>query len=114
MFEHVEWPVQGLSHPHRPFVCPQEDSVMIPPGFVVLADGTIIGKRGKPLKGYINPKSGYVYYGSRIDGKLRHFMGHLLVCEAFHGPKPFPEAQVRHLDGNPANNNARNLKWGTS
>lgn len=38
---------------------------------------------------------------------------HQLVCEAFHGPKPFPEAVVIHLDENALNNRPENLKWGT-
>lgn len=38
---------------------------------------------------------------------------HQLVCEAFHGPKPFPKAVVIHLDENALNNRADNLKWGT-
>lgn len=38
---------------------------------------------------------------------------HRLICLAFHG---FPEVetmQVRHLDGNPDNNQPTNLAWGT-
>lgn len=38
---------------------------------------------------------------------------HQLVCEAFHGPKPFPEAVVIHLDEDALNNRPENLKWGT-
>jgi hypothetical protein len=38
---------------------------------------------------------------------------HQLVCEAFHGPRPTSEHQVRHLDGNRLNNHATNLAWGT-
>lgn len=38
---------------------------------------------------------------------------HQLVCEAFHGSKPFPEAVVIHLDENALNNRPENLKWGT-
>ena len=36
-----------------------------------------------------------------------------LACEAFHGA-PQPGQEVRHLDGNPANDAASNLAWGTS
>lgn len=36
-----------------------------------------------------------------------------LVCEAFHGPKPFPEAVTMHMDENATNNRASNLQWGT-
>lgn len=38
---------------------------------------------------------------------------HQLVCEAFHGPKPFPEAVVLHLDEDALNNRPENLRWGT-
>ena len=37
---------------------------------------------------------------------------HELVCEAFHGPRPYG-MQCRHLDGNKLNNCADNLCWGT-
>ena len=38
---------------------------------------------------------------------------HQLICEAFHGPKPFPEAVVIHLDEDAHNNRPENLRWGT-
>lgn len=37
----------------------------------------------------------------------------LLIILAFRGPKPFAEAQCRHLDGNSLNNNLNNLRWGS-
>ena len=38
---------------------------------------------------------------------------HQLVCEAFHGPRPFPDAVVIHIDEDGKNNRPDNLKWGT-
>lgn len=38
---------------------------------------------------------------------------HRLVCEAFHGPPPFPGAMACHLDGDARNNRADNLRWQT-
>lgn len=38
---------------------------------------------------------------------------HRLVCEAFNGPPPFPNAVCMHLDENARNNWPHNLKWGT-
>lgn len=38
---------------------------------------------------------------------------HRLVCMAFHGPAPFPGAQVSHEDGDQQNNTAANLIWRT-
>lgn len=38
---------------------------------------------------------------------------HQIICEAFHGKKPFPSAVVLHLDEDGTNNAAQNLAWGT-
>lgn len=38
---------------------------------------------------------------------------HRAICEAFHGPAPFPGAVVIHLDEDAHNNLPSNLKWGT-
>lgn len=37
----------------------------------------------------------------------------VLVCEAFHGLKPFPHAVVMHKDEDSRNNFSDNLAWGT-
>lgn len=51
------------------------------------------------------------YHTVKIPGGTirRHF----LMALAFLGPKPAPPVQVRHLDGDPANDNPANLAWGT-
>lgn len=93
---------------------------MIPPGYTPQADGTVIGPRGRVRKAHPRGRpvrggpAAYLDILISIDGKYRHFPVHQLVCEAFHGPKPFPGAQVRHRDGNSLNNAASNLTWGTS
>lgn len=46
------------------------------------------------------------------SGIRRHLYIHRLVLEAFVGPCPTGK-ECRHLDGNPANNDVRNLAWGT-
>lgn len=46
-------------------------------------------------------------------GQSRKTYVHIVVAEAFVGPKPFAGACVRHLDGRPFNNAASNLAWGT-
>lgn len=63
-------------------------------------------------KRYLKPsidKDGYriVNVGSKVV-KL-----HRLVATVFYGSKD-SSVQVRHLDGNPANNNVENLAWGTA
>lgn len=42
----------------------------------------------------------------------KKFHVHVLVAEAFHGPRPLG-CEVRHLDGDSLNNCADNLRWGT-
>lgn len=42
-----------------------------------------------------------------------HKRVHVLVCETFHGLKTDPKLEVRHLNGNPKDNRAENLAWGT-
>ena len=39
---------------------------------------------------------------------------HRALCEAFHGPPPFPGAKARHLDDNKLNNTPDNIQWGTN
>jgi hypothetical protein len=53
---------------------------------------------------------GYPMVG--VDGKT--IKVHRLIALAFLGPRPFPSAVVRHLDGNPKNNSARNLAYGSA
>lgn len=36
-----------------------------------------------------------------------------LVCAAFHGPRPLPDMDCAHLDGDKTNNAAANLQWVT-
>lgn len=45
--------------------------------------------------------------------KGKTYKVHRMVAEAFHGPAPFDDAVVMHLDENSANNRPENLKWGT-
>jgi hypothetical protein len=60
-----------------------------------------------------NLRNGYprvCLYRSGTD--LAYRTVHVLVCEAFHGPRP-EGLEVRHLDGVKTNVAASNLKWGT-
>lgn len=54
----------------------------------------------------------HLYLGiqTRLYGNLKI---HQCVCEAWHGPKPFAEALVLHLDEDALNNVPGNLQWGT-
>lgn len=46
------------------------------------------------------------------DGKQKNFLVHVAVAAAFHGPRP-AGLVIRHLDGDPSNNSATNLRYGT-
>lgn len=46
-------------------------------------------------------------------GRVEGVIVHRIICLTFHGPAPTDGMHVRHLDGNPANNRADNLAWGT-
>ena len=95
--------------------------ILLPPGYAPLPNGGF--RMYKPV-----PRFGQVAKSSR-DAKhqYRHIMVkrldasrrqaprkvHQLVCEAFHGPKPFEKAVVIHRDEDALNNRPENLKWGT-
>jgi hypothetical protein len=49
----------------------------------------------------------------QVTFKRKAYKVHRLVCEAFHGPPPFPGAVVLHVNENSHDNCPGNLKWGT-
>lgn len=62
------------------------------------------------------PKTRHAYPMYRVikdNGHRSSVYLHTLIVRAFHGDKPFPNAVTRHLDGNPLNNDPKNLCWGT-
>ncbi len=68
--------------------------------------------RRRLLKQFVDA-SGYYRLGLRdADGVRRNRRVHVLVAEAFHGPRPSGFV-VRHLDGDSLNNRQDNLAWGT-
>ena len=88
----------------------QEEIVVHYRGYRITSQGWVIGRRGKPLK-QKNRGRGSGYPCVRLE---TGWVGvHRLVCEAFHGSKPFTDAIVCHRDDNPLNNLPSNLYWGT-
>jgi hypothetical protein len=75
--------------------------------------------KGKILKKsiWLSGSKRYIYQYHRVtlskDGVNTHRKVHVLVCTAFHGPRPTPEHQVAHWDGNGFNNTEKNLRWAT-
>lgn len=65
-------------------------------------------KAGHELTQQID-KNGY----ARVSYRNGTASVHRLVCEAFNGPAPFPNAMVLHRDDVKLNNTPTNLRWGT-
>ena len=92
-----------------------EGRILFPPRHAPLPNGGYRLYVPKPITGNdcrSAPGANHVYKGVRsaFYGTLKV---HQIVCEAFHGPKPFPKAVVIHLDENALNNRPENLRWGT-
>ena len=82
------------------------------PHYLVSSDGQVRHHQSdKPRKFSTTPR-GYKLVNFWNEGKLRVKTVHSLIAETFHGPRP-DGCEVRHLDGNPANNHASNLAYGT-
>lgn len=58
-------------------------------------------------------KAGYRKMTLCVSGKVTRKFAHTLVALAFIGPKPSPEHQVAHWDGDKLNNTVENLRWAT-
>lgn len=98
-----------------------EGRILLPPGYAPLPNGGFRAYFPKPICGQVaraDKAAKHVYrhvmvkrYGDGPRQAPRKV--HQLVCEAFHGPKPFEKAVVIHLDEDALNNRPENLKWGT-
>jgi len=90
----------------------------LPLGYSVDEYGVVTSTlKGKPRvvapsrdqKGYL-----VVRVNGALPGRRVRRWVHVLVATAFHGSRPSPEHEVRHLDGCKTNNRADNLAWGTA
>lgn len=68
---------------------------------------------GRILTPNTNPVNFYRQVNLHVGGRQVTRNVHALVAVTFHG-EPGKGNEVRHLDGDPANNSASNLAWGTS
>lgn len=89
--------------------------VLMPETSALMPNGIRRAYRTKPRIGSIARSAAdasHVYrkIWSRRFGNLKV---HGLVCEAFHGRRPFPGAVIIHRDENGLNNREENLCWGT-
>lgn len=98
-------------HPHHDFLSVSSlGRVKIKPFTAITNNGGVRLFIGKPYSGYREKDGRMVFINRKRKFKKRI---HILVCETFHGEKPFPSAVVMHLDDNPSNNRADNLQWGS-
>ena len=70
--------------------------------------------RGKLIR-EIKPdpdKKGYLRVRLTVNGKRRPFRVHRLVAKEYLPPRPTPQHELRHLNGNKQDNRAVNLAWG--
>lgn len=58
-------------------------------------------------------RGGYLRYHLSKDGRKFLVYAHVLVLEAFVGPKPSPKHEGAHNDGKPWHNHYKNLRWDT-
>lgn len=82
-------------------------------GVTAYPDGTLVGVKGYVLTQWLNPENGYLSVSRRVNGGVRRVGVHIIVADAFHGPRPTPRHQARHLNGRPADNRPENIAWGT-
>lgn len=90
------------------------------PGYRVTADGKVFST-GHNWRGYgeremrPTPNSdGYPSVRLTVEGKRVRLAVHRLVAREYLPPRPSPEHEVRHLDGDKTNNTVENLAWGTA
>jgi HNH endonuclease len=88
------------------------------PGYQVDTDGNVwSAKQNKLEERRLKPgksSNGYLIVRLAKDLKYHTKLIHILVCEAFRGPRPSLKHEVRHLDGNTDNVALTNLVWGTA
>ncbi|WP_399552352.1 NUMOD4 motif-containing HNH endonuclease [uncultured Microbacterium sp.] len=79
---------------------------------VTYSDGRIVKYKGRVIRQKFGHN--YMRVGLSLAGRTDSWCVHRLVADAFHEPKPNPQAVVRHLNGDHLNNRAENLRWGTA
>jgi hypothetical protein len=88
------------------------------PNYEVSEDGRVrrcVKGRNRPTGYLLKPavdRYGYLYYKlADASGKIRHATAHQLVTLTFIGPRPTPQHEAAHSDGNSRHNHWSNLSW---
>ena len=95
---------------------------LLPPRHAPLPGGGYRIYQTKPRHGQVSREKrgalhsyliAMVYRTGEGPGRQRPRKVHQLVCEAFHGPRPFDGAVVIHINEDAHDNRPENLRWGT-
>lgn len=84
------------------------------PSYRVTRHGAVVSLKGRTPRALRLERhtTGYLRVTLSEDARKTNRYVHQLVAEAYHGSRP-EGMEIRHLDGNPHNNRADNLTWGT-
>ena len=71
-----------------------------------------VGRRSKKYNDSYYKK---IQLGTTTNGNntFKNYWFHILVCTAFHGPRPSPRHQVDHINRDRFDNRPENLRWVT-
>ncbi len=102
-------------------VVPLIEAVVLPelPNHEIHRDGRVFRIRGRKqgeVRSHIGNQYGHRKIRIMHEGIRHTYWLHRLICKAFHGDPPVyagEEAHVRHLDADPSNNHADNLRYGS-
>jgi hypothetical protein len=84
-------------------------------GYIVTSEGTVVSPRGTKLKLSESKSGGYKEFSIRKAGQKRTVSVHRLIAFLKYGRKSLRKGiQVRHLNGNPADNRLDNIAIGTA
>lgn len=81
------------------------------PGYIVASNGDVYGKRGNLLRQFTGV-GGYLRFTTHEAGRWQQVSTHVMVCLAFHGPRPEGH-HAAHRNGVVTDNRAGNLRWAT-
>lgn len=85
-------------------------------GYFVTEDGdvwTTSYARPRRLRPWFTTRLRYPVVTLRVGGQYVRETVHRIVCTVYHGQRPSPGHEVRHLNGNAQDARAYNLTWGT-
>ena len=80
------------------------------PGYYASGDGDIWALRRGVLTQYTNA-AGYKFVSIKREGRWTSRAVAPMVCEAFHGPPPYEDAEADHIDERRGHNRKGNLRW---